>query len=647
MDRREHLHAIAARPASLRSLAVAPLTPSPHHPFTGAASLRSYISWVSGSAAGSGAYTIAMSTNAELAKIFEEMAAVLELTGANPFRVNAHARVARVLDDLTEDVATLTDDPKKLTAIDGIGEGSAKKIIEYVETGKVKEHDELLAAVPAGLLKVMDVPGLGPKTVKLMWEKAGVTDMASLKAALDSGALEDLPRMGRKTIQNIRESLEFASKSSGRARLGDALPVAEAIVERLTRTKGMKQARYAGSLRRGRETIGDIDILASTSNVKALVKHFTEMPGVAKVTAAGETKSSIRLDTGMQVDLRIIDNAAFGAALMYFTGSKEHNVALRERAIKMNMRLNEYGLFPAAGKDDDADTPPQQRGVKPVAAKTEEDIYKKLKLEYIPPELREDRGEIDAADAGKLPKLIEIEDIKAELHAHTVASDGRFTIETLAEEAKDRGFHTVAVTDHSRSSAQANGLDDDRLREHIDAVREANERVKGITILAGSEVDIHADGTLDYDDDLLAELDIVVASPHASLRQEPAQATRRLLAAITHPLVHIIGHPTGRMINMRQGLSPDINALIEAAVEHNVALELNANPYRLDLRDTHVKAAVEHGALIAIDTDAHSVEHFDYLRYGVVTARRGWLTADQCINAWPKAKLHTWLKSKR
>jgi DNA polymerase (family X) len=590
-----------------------------------------------------------MSINRQLANIFAEMSAVLELLGENPFRVNAHAKVARVLEDMTEDVAALADDPKKLTAIDGIGEGSAKKIIEYVETGKVKEYDDLLAKVPVGLLAVMEVPGLGPKTVKMMWQEAGITDMASLKAALDSGALEDLPRMGKKTIQNIRESLDFASKSGERARLGDALPIAEQIVEQLSKAKGIKQIAYAGSLRRGKETIGDIDILASTSNAKSLARTFTEMPGVAKVTAAGETKSSVRLESGMQVDLRIIDDAAFGAALMYFTGSKEHNVVLRERAIKMKMRLNEYGLFPAGEHDkgDSEEAPPQKRGIKPVAGKTEEEIYKKLKLDYIPPELREVRGEVEAAEKGELPKLIELDDIKAELHAHTIASDGRFTIESLAEEAKERGFHTVAVTDHSRSSAQAGGLDDDRLREHIDAVREANEKMKGITILVGSEVDIHADGTLDYDDELLAELDIVIASPHASLRQEPKQATKRLLDAIRHPLVHILGHPTGRMINIRQGLSPDIGAMIEAAVEHHVALELNANPYRLDLRDVHVKASVDAGALIAINTDAHSVEHFEFLRYGITTARRGWLRAEGCINAWSKQKLHKWLKSKR
>ncbi|MGH7292922.1 MAG: PHP domain-containing protein, partial [Myxococcota bacterium] len=341
------------------------------------------------------------------------------------------------------------------------------------------------------------------------------------------------------------------------------------------------------------------DILVSATNQAAVSKAFQAMPGVKKVLAAGETRSSVRLEQGVQVDLRVLDDSSFGAALLYFTGSKEHNVTLRERAIKRGYRLNEYGLFPDDGTDDDR--PLQDRGVKPVAARTEQEIYKILDLLWIPPTLREDRGELTT----KLPKLIAIDDIVAELHAHTTASDGLLSIEQLAEIAKARGFHTIAVTDHSKSSVQANGLSPDRLKAHIEAVREAASRVKGITILAGSEVDILTDGRLDYEDDLLAQLDIVVASPHVALKQEPKLATKRLVRAISHPLVHILAHPTGRIINRREGLSPDINALIEAAVEHDTALEINAHWLRLDLRDTHVKAAVDGGALIAINTDAH------------------------------------------
>lgn len=581
-----------------------------------------------------------MSSNAELARLFTEMAAVMELTGENPFRIRATEKVARTLEDLTLDVSTLVDEPKRLVAIEGIGEGSAQRIVEFLRTGRIAEHDELLAKVPKGLLAVLGVPGLGPKTVKLLWEKGGVTDLASLKEALDSGTIEKLPRMGEKTVQNIRESLDFMSKSSSRMRLGEAMPLAEEIVAHLSASANVERVDFAGSLRRGRETIGDIDILASAKRPSAASKAFTSMGDVQKVLASGETKSSVRLKSGVQVDLRLVDDEAFGAALLYFTGSKEHNVALRELAVRKGYRLNEYGLFP----DDDDPSPPQSRGVRPVAATKEEDIYRKLGLPWCPPEMREDRGELALK---KIPKLIELDDIKCELHAHTTASDGRLSIEELAAEAKRRGFHTIAVTDHSRSSVQANGLSPERLREHIEEIRRVAARTKGIAILAGSEVDIHADGSLDYDDDLLAELDIVVASPHASLRQEPAKATDRLVRAVKHPLVHILGHPTGRLINAREGLHPDMDKVIAAAVASNTALEINANYLRLDLRDHHVRSAVDAGALVAINTDAHSTDHFDFLRYGVMTARRGWLTGERCVNAWSSTRLREWLESKR
>lgn len=593
-----------------------------------------------------------MSTNTELARIFDEMSKVLELTGANSFRVSAHARVARELNDLATDVSELADDPKKLTAVEGIGAGSAKKIIEYVNTGKVSEHDELLEKIPRGLLEVLDIPGLGPKTVKLLWESAGVEDLDSLAAKLDAGELEGLPRMGAKTVENIRASMKFRESSQQRIRLGKALPLAELIVEHLRNVKGAQQVEYAGSVRRGRETIGDIDILASSTDPETLSATFVEMPGVVQVSAAGETKSSIRLEGGVQVDLRVVDADSFGAAMMYFTGSKQHNVSLRERAIKKGLRLNEYGLFPDDGEHDE---PPQRRGVKPVAAATEQDVYAALDLPWFPPEIREDRGELSLAET---PDLIERSDVKCDLHAHTTASDGRMTIQELAEAAKALGYHTVAITDHSKASAQANGLEVDRLKEHIEAIRAANATIKGITLLAGSEVDILADGHLDYEDDVLAELDIVVASPHVALSQDSAAATKRLVRAISHPLVHILGHPSGRMINRREGLELEINALIEAAIEHDTALELNANPMRLDLRDAHIRAAVEAGgaggaassgggALISINTDAHAPDQFDLMRYGILTARRGWLTAQSCINTWTNQKLAKWLKAKR
>jgi DNA polymerase (family 10) len=388
---------------------------------------------------------------------------------------------------------------------------------------------------------------------------------------------------------------------------------------------------------------------------KRVAELFRSPSQIRQVIVAGDNKSSVRFaldgDGGrwgvvdehagtIQVDLRVLPVESFGAALMYFTGSKEHNVAMRERALKMGMTLNEWGLFPL----DQEPTPPQTRGVVPVAAATEAEIYRALKLPYLPPEVREDRGEFEVPAT---PHLVAVQDIKSELHAHTTASDGLMSIEELATRAKERGFHTIAVTDHSRSSAVAGGLTVERLLQHIEEVRRAEERVKGIRILAGSEVDILADGRLDYPDEILRQLDIVVASPHAALSQEPALATARLISAITHPMVHILGHPTGRLINRRGGLSPDMGAIIRAAKEHRVALEVNAHWMRLDLRDVHVRAAVEAGCMIAIDCDVHAPDDFDNLGFGIATARRGWLTPSLCVNAWAEDQLIGWLRSKR
>ena len=584
-----------------------------------------------------------MSMNEDIAAIFEELATLLELTGANGFRVNAHAKVARVVEGLTSDLGELarSDDAlKSLEAIDGIGKSSAQKIIEFATGGSVKDLDSLRGSVPDGLREVMKVPGLGPKTVRRLWQEAEVESLDDLEAAIEDGRLEALPRMGRKTIDNIRESIEFMKTAGDRRRLGTAMPIAERLVEMMQSVPGVRRVAYAGSLRRGQETIGDLDLLATTDDPIAASEAFQSQPGVTRILVAGETKSSVRLEDGIQVDLRVVPEEVWGAALMYFTGSKEHNVALRERAIGRGLRLNEYGLFP----DDGGDGSPQSRGVAAIASTSEAEIYRALDLPWIPPELRVDRDEFEL----DVPEdLITVEDIRAELHSHTTASDGHLTIEELAVAARTAGRTVLAITDHSRSSAQANGLDEDRLRRHAEAIREADAKVEGIRLLAGSEVDIHADGSLDYDDDVLAMLDVVVASPHASLRQDPETATARLCAAARHPLVSIIGHPTGRLIGTRKGLEPDIEAVISAAIEGGTALEINANPYRLDLRDIHVRAAVDAGCLIAINTDAHRAEHLEFIRYGVLTGRRGRLRVPGCLNAWPDEKLLEWLARNR
>jgi len=582
--------------------------------------------------------------NQAIARIFDQMASALEILGANVFRVNAYARGARVIEELPEDLRALVEeDPPtaihRLSALEGIGKGLAEKIAEYVEVGSVHEHQELLQQVPPTLFELLGIPGIGPKAARMLWQELGIKSIEDLKNTPDE-KLAALPRMGKKTVENIRKALAFNEQGTERVPLGQALPIALRLRNQLREVPGVQRLEYAGSLRRGRDTIGDMDFVAVTSDPAALREAFVTRPEVSQVLAKGDTKCSVRIQTAgvaMQVDLRLVPEEAFGAALMYFTGSKEHNVRLRELAVRRNQRLNEYGLF--EGKDER----PQERGEKPIASRTEEDIYRALGFPYIEPERREDHGELEQPAL----QLITVEDIRAELHAHTTASDGRLTIRELAMEAKRRGFHTIAVTDHSQGQPIAGGLTPERLLQHIAAVRAADAEIKGIKILAGSEVDILPDGTLDYEDELLAQLDIVVASPHSALRQESDEATQRLLKAIRHPLVHIIGHPTGRMVNRRQGLEPDIAAIAAAAAESDTVLELNSNWHRLDLRDSHLRIALEAGCNISIDTDAHHVPDFDNLPYGIITARRAGVTPDRCINTWPAEKLHAWLRSKR
>jgi DNA polymerase (family 10) len=604
-----------------------------------------------------------MALNAAIAQKLEEIAKMIEVLGEDQFRAISNSRAARNIDALPFDIATIADDKAKLTEIEGIGPKIADKIMEFAATGKMKEHEELKGKVPAGLLEMMKIPGLGPKTVRAIWQTLDITTLPALKKAIEDGTILKVPRMGEKAAQKIKQAMEFAAQGQARLWLGQAVPVAERIIDVLIHKLGkkVKHIAYAGSLRRGKDTIGDIDILIATPDIAPAIEAFTAMPGVVAVLAAGESKASVRVRTDVdlsrwdvedktgptvQADLRVIPDASWGAALMYFTGSKEHNIRLRQRALDRGLTLNDYGLFP----DDKEDTPPQQRGIKPVASRTEEEIYAKLDLPFIPPELREDRGEVELTAT---PRLIEVGDIKSELHAHTTASDGSLSIEALAAMAKERGFHTIAVTDHSQSSVIANGLKPERLLAHIEAIRKAQEKFLNrsgkpeITILAGSEVDILADGSLDYDDKVLKQLDIVVASPHAALSQDGPAATKRLVKAIRHKYVHILGHPTGRLINQRPGLDPDMAKIIAASVECRVALEINAHWMRLDLRDTHVRQAVNAGAMIAIDCDVHAPDDYDNLRFGVMTGRRGWLTPELCVNTWTASRLHAWLKSKR
>ena len=599
------------------------------------------------------------STNAELAAIFQQMADLTQITGGNGFKVNAFAKASRVLEELPRDVASI--DRAALPKLEGIGKGAADRIGEYLDTGAVADHRALLASVPPGLLHLMDVPGLGPKTTALLWKEGGVESVGDLKAKLETGELTKLKGFGAKKIENLKKNLAFAETAGRRARLGKAWALAQVMVERLRAVEGVQRVEYAGSLRRGRETIGDLDLLVAAPP-EAAEKVFDAFVGqevVADVLLRGETKASVRTVEevgGMQADLRVVEPGQFGAAWMYFTGSKDHNVDLRERAIARGMSLNEYGLWRQGAEGLRGKGAEGAEGGEWVAGETEAEVYGALGLAWVPPELREGRGEVAMAEEGTeeggrggLPELIEVGDVKAELHAHTTASDGRWSIEELARDAAGRGFHTVAVTDHSKGQAQANGLSVERLVRHIAAVRAVAERLKGtIRVLAGSEVDILSDGRLDYPDELLAELDLVVASPHGALSQDPATATKRLIRAIENPYVTIVGHPTGRLIARREGLSPDIDAVCKAAAARGVALEINASYYRLDLRDAHAHAAVyDHGCKLSINTDAHGPGDGDNLRFGVMTARRAGVRAGDVINCFDADALAAWLKSTR
>lgn len=581
-----------------------------------------------------------MATNAEVAAAFEELAVLSEILGANVFKVNAFRKAARAVEGLAGEATAMS--VVELKEIDGLGASTAAKVHEFAEKKTMSELEELRAQVPPGLKEVLAIQGIGPKTARALWVDAGVVDLGSLKKAIESGAVAKLPRMGAKTIANMTEAIAFAESSRGRVRIAEAMPLAERMVAELGRLPFVERVAYAGSLRRGKETIGDIDILASSKEPAKLMEAFRTRDEVAKVLASGETKTSVQTTTGVQVDLRVVPLDRFGAALQYFTGSKEHNVALRERAIQRGFKLNEYGLFRVGADGAVADD------AQPAAAREEKDIYAALGLDWMEPTMREDRGEIDAFEIGaKHVAVVTLADIKAELHSHTTASDGAMSIDELVEAAAARGFHTIAITDHSKSQFQANGLDEKRLRAHIKAIHEARARHPKMQIWAGSEVDILADGSLDYSDDLLAELDWVVASPHNALKQEPRAATDRLLKAIAHPLVHVIGHPTGRIVNGRPGLEPAMNELFAAAKEHGTALEINAHHMRLDLRDVHVKGAVDAGCMLAIDCDVHGREDFDELRYGVMTAQRGWLPRSQCLNCMDAKALDAWRRKKR
>ncbi len=557
--------------------------------------------------------------NSELARALDRIADLLDLEGADGFRVNTYRRAARTIRGVTEDIAVVAAE-NRLTDLPGIGKSTAQRIQQFISTGHIDVLDELDAKFPLGLSQLMQIPGMGPKKVALVYSQLGVKDVDDLKRVIESGELEKVPGLGAATVKKIAEGLKFQESFGERTPIGIALPVAEVFAQRVRELPGVVRAEIAGSLRRGMETIGDIDIVCAASSGEPVVQAFTKFHGVKKVLAAGPTKASVmaELENGreLQIDLRVVENESFGAALQYFTGSKEHNVRLRERAIGKKWSLNEYGLW-------DGETR--------VAGAEEVEVYSKLGLPPIPPEIREDRGEFELKST---PQLVTLADIRGDLHLHTKASDGRYTIEEMAVAARDLGYEYIAVCDHSRSSTIANGLSIERMREHLIAIREADKQIDGIGILAGCECDILPDGSMDYPDDILAACDWVVASIHSGITRSTKglSPTERTLAAIENRWVSAIGHPTGRLIQKRAAMELDMDAVVKAAARTGTVLEINANWHRLDLKDIHARQAIASGADLAINTDAHHVEEYGQLRYGIFAARRAGATPAHVVN---------------
>jgi DNA polymerase (family 10) len=567
--------------------------------------------------------------NREVAAVFDRIGDLLEVKGESGYRVNAYRRAAESIRSTSEEVEALAKEGR-LQEIPGVGEAIAAKIEELLSTGHMATYDNLTAAVPEGLLGVLEIQDVGPKKAARFWKELGITDIDGLEAAARAGRLRELSGMGEKSEARILGSIEAYRRRSGRTSIGVALPVAEKLLGRLRALPGVQRAELGGSLRRWRESIGDIDLLVASDDPEAVTAAFAGFHEVRRIRAQGETKVSVELQSELQAQLWVHPVARFGSAWQYATGSQAHNIRLRERAQAMRLSLSEHGFRRPDGSE--------------VLAADEGHVYNALGLPWIPPELREDRGEVQAAAAGALPALVVEADLRGELHAHSDWSDGVVTIAEMAQAAAEAGLDYLVISDHSQSLGVARGLSVERLREQRREIGQAQKRLgKRIRLLQGAEVEILADGRLDFPDAVLAELDLVIASLHSSLRQSRDLATARLLAAIRHPQVDMIGHPTGRMIEGREGADLDLEAVFEAARENRTILEINAHPDRLDLSDVHARRAADLGCLLAINTDAHRPSDLLLRRYGVGVARRAWLTAAQVANAWPLDDLLSWL----
>jgi DNA polymerase (family 10) len=565
--------------------------------------------------------------NFEVARLFNLMADVLELKEESVFRIRAYRRAAQNLESLREDVETLAREDR-LDEIPGVGADLAGKIAESLKSGHVRDIERATKKIPAGVVALMNVPGIGPKMAVRLHRK-GITDVDRLEKTARAGRLRGLPGIQARTEQSILRGIALVRGGQARMPLGRALPIGRALVEALRHARGVKEVALAGSIRRGRETVGDIDLLVTSDHARVVMDAFVALPDVAEVLEHGATKGSIRHREGIQVDLRVVEPECFGAALLYFTGSKQHNIRIREMAVRKGFKLSEYGLFRASSG-------------KRVAGATEEEVYAAIGLPWIPPELREDAGEVEAALARRLPGLITLGDIRGDLHCHTKASDGHATIEALVTAARQRGYEYVVVSDHSRSARVAGGLSLDELRAHVAKVRAVARKSKDITVLAGTECDILPDGSMDYPDAVLADLDLVIAAVHGRFKQPESGMTRRLCRALANPHVDVLAHPSGRLLGEREPYAFDLERVLDTAKRHDKALEINAYPTRMDLSDVQARRAHERGVLLAVDTDTHVLDHLASMVLGVLTARRAWVGKAGVVNTWPARKLTAW-----
>jgi len=578
--------------------------------------------------------------NKAIANLLYETADLLEIDGQDSFRIRSYRNAAQAIENHPQRIADLIAEPKKVLDIAGIGKGMLANLQELFKDGRLSTHVELLEKYHPSMLQLLKIQGLGPKTIALIWSAYKVSDVDGVEKLARTGKIRELPRMGEKHELKLIKAIEDYRRIGGRYLIDTAEIEAEKLSQHIATLAGIDKITPAGSLRRGRETVGDLDILVTGQACvdddlrAAAIQHIAKYPPLMDVIASGDNKISFRVRSGMQVDVRLLPPASFGAAMQYFTGAKAHNVALRQRALKMGYTLSEYSL--ARLDTEEA-----------VAGKTEEEIYAKLKLDYIPPEMRENLGEIDLAAAHKLPDLITAADLRGDVHMHTVETDGKNSIEEMAEAARAHGYKYIAITDHSKNLAFANGLDEQRALAHSKRIREVSERMNGIQIFAGIEVDILGDGELDLSDEVLSQMDVVIASVHSQFNQDRTQMTERLLKAIENPNTSILGHPTGRQLLRRDAYPVDMDAILKSATKHKVAMELNSYPERLDLNDVHLRQAKQHGVKIVINTDSHHTSHLDKIRYGILQARRAWLTKDDVLNTLPatrfaKAMKHAW-----